>query len=140
MILPQRPFGSTANIVLCEQVQTVAGFPTAVRLFNVVTLSRQKPRFSFYALVALTSGAGDKDNLQHHLHTQLLRQDGHVAAYTAPVAFNYGYNLDPAGPGAFYLTLTFDLDVSRYEPGTYAVTAYLDSVEVASAAFMLRFS
>lgn len=135
MILSQYPFGFAANIVLCEQVQ--AG-PTAVRLFNIVTLSRLKPSFSFYALVALTSGAGDHS--QHHIYTQLLRHDGYVAAFTAPISFSYGYNLDPAGPGAFYLTVTFDLDVSQYLPGTYVVAAYLDNVQVASAAFMLRFS
>jgi hypothetical protein len=127
-------------MLLCELVLwEKSDIPTIVRSLSTIGLSPTRNLAHFFSVTTLHSQSGDSQF--HSLHVCVSDQQGHIIARTAPYGFQYGYKLDPSGPGGFILTSEFNLDVTQMRLPLYClVSAFLDDIgdPVAKVPLLLR--
>jgi hypothetical protein len=130
----------SANILLCEFVLwEKSDVPTIVRSMSTIGLSREREFAHFFSVTTLHSDPGDSQF--HSLRVCVSDQTGNTITQTSPYAFQYGYKIDPSGPGGFILTSEFNLDVTKLKlPTCCLVSAFLDAIPqpVATIPLMLR--
>jgi|RhiMetdeSRZDD1v2_1073273.scaffolds.fasta_scaffold1070144_1 hypothetical protein len=131
----------SASLVLCESVLIEkTGIVSAIRILTSVNIPLSVNSIRFYALTFLTSPPHDTE--LHVLRTLMIeeRADGWNAIATAPdQTFHYGYAVDQHGPGGFYLSTEFTIDVTKLATsGIFFVQAWLDGERVAQTPITLR--
>jgi hypothetical protein len=132
----------SANLILCESVEwenppVGGGIPTAKRIMAAITVAPPSRVAHFFAITLLNSQPGDF--LQHSLRIQITDRKSSVIAYAEPWIFQYGYLIDPYGPGGYILTTEFNIDLNPYPmPLGCLVSAFLDNENVARTPLILR--
>ena len=129
------------NLIICEAVLTekVTDVISAIRIMNCLTVVPATNNFAhFFVVTSVASQPGD--HLPHVMQVQMVTRDGQRAVAEAPAyTFVYGYKIDPAGPGGFYLTTEFTLDLRPLEPlGHYLICALVNGEIAARSPLMLR--
>ncbi len=120
----------SANIIVCENVLTETpsvGGPvlSAVRILSAIRLPVGNDLARFFTLTYLSSQPGDF--LKHTIRIQILDKGGSLVIQAEPYLFQFGYLLDPLGPGGYTLRTEFGLNVAaRPLPLGLVVCAFLD--------------
>ena len=133
----------SANLVLCETVlwETAKGggqLASAIRVMGAIDLAPTATSAHFYAVTFLTCQPGDF--AQHGLTVKATDKTGMTVIQAATEwKFNFGYILDPSGPGSFILATEFNINVTSHQlPLGCLVSAFMDNQLVARAPLMLR--
>jgi hypothetical protein len=131
----------SASLVICESVLTEkTEVISAIRIMTSLRIAPDSNFVRFYALTVLTSYP--QDTQSHVLRVLMIEKRGdewEAIATAQDHSFFFGYNVDPSGPGAYFLTTEFVIDVSRLtHMGTCFVQALLDGERVAMAPITLR--
>ncbi len=101
---------------------------TLVRVMSAVNVGQHSKQVRFFVLTSVNSQPGDFE--EHTLTITVADRDGNIIAYTKPARFEYGYKLDPNGPGGFMLRTEIVLDLSSIPlPVHLTVAAFLDLEE-----------
>ena len=128
----------SANTLVCETVLwEKTDVPTLVRVMSALALGPGNNFAHFFVVTFLSCQPGD--SLSHTLRVQITNPNGQPIAEAQPFPFNYGYKVDPNGPGAFILATEFNIDVTRTGlPVNGLVSAFLDDQSVTCVPLMLR--
>jgi hypothetical protein len=106
-------------------------------MMSAITVARGNSTARFFSVTFVSSQPGDFE--QHQLRIQVTDRNLRLIAQANDWPFQFGYLLDPSGPGGFTLTTEFNIDVTPYQlPLHCLVSAFVDGQTVARAPIMLR--
>jgi hypothetical protein len=129
----------SANVIVCEAALTekTTEVISAIRIMNVLTITRGVQFAQFYTVAFLASTPGDQS--PHRVRVEMQTKEGKQVAEAPDVRFYYGYQLDSTGPGFFTLTTAFNLDLARLDDlGHYTIRVLLDDKCVCAAPLVMR--
>lgn len=122
----------SVSLIVCESVlsEEKTGCVSAIRIMDVLTIGQHSTSARFFVLTYLHSRPFDFQ--PHVLKVQMVGRSNENWATVADAPdhkFIYGYRLAASGPGSFFLTTEFNLNLASLGPsvgGTYFIQALVD--------------
>jgi hypothetical protein len=133
---PMPPDVTSVSLLICEKVLTEeSSVCSAIRVADVFEVTAG-PIVVHALLVIKTEPTADTTR-EHKLDVILTNSDG-LGYRVTPHPATVKYLASIAGPGVYGgITVTIDLNVTGYPPGTYMLRVSLDGQEVSKAPLML---